>query len=185
MGRGFLYLVAIMDWASRAVLAWRLSNTLDADFCVRALEEALARFGRPEIFNTDQGSQFTSAAFTGTLAAAGIRISMDGRGRWLDNVFIERLWRSLKYEEVYLKGYVDGREARTGIAAWFAFYNATRPHQALAGRAPMSVWRSAVTGLLPDNAVDMTLQPAAASLDDAVASSTCPQRQQPHAFDAA
>lgn len=185
MRRGFLYLVAIMDWASRAVLAWRLSNTLDADFCVRALEEALARFGTPEICNTDQGSQFTSAAFTGTLATAGIRISMDGRGRWLDNVFIERLWRSLKYEEVYLKGYADGREARAGIAAWIAFYNATRPHQALAGRAPMIVWRAGATGLLPENAVDMTLQPAAASLDDAAASPTCPQRQQQPAFDTA
>jgi putative transposase len=142
MARGFLYLVAIMDWASRAVLSWQLSNTLDAAFCVRALEEALARFGRPEIFNTDQGSQFTSAAFTGRLSAAGIGISMDGRGRWLDNVFIERLWRSLKYEEVYLKAYTDGHEARVGIAAWFAFYNGLRPHQALAGRTPMAVWRA-------------------------------------------
>ena len=123
IGRGFLYLVAIMDWASRAVLSWRLSNTMEASFCVAALEEALARFGTPEIFNTDQGSQFTSAAFTGTLAAAGIRISMDGRGRWMYNVFIERLWRSLKHEDVYLKGYADGREARAGIAAWIAFYN--------------------------------------------------------------
>jgi putative transposase len=184
IGRGFLYLVAIMDWASRAVLAWRLSNTQDADFCVRALEEALARFGRPAIFNTDQGSQFTSTAFTGTLLAAGIRISMDGRGRWLDNVFIERLWRSLKYEEVYLKSYADGREARAGIAAWIAFYNATRPHQALAGRTPITVWRTAMTGLLPENAVDMTLPPSAASLDDAFASPTCPPRQ-PQAFDAA
>ena len=112
IGRGFLYLVAIMDWASRAVLAWRLSNTMDASFCVSALEEALARFGKPEIFNTDQGSQFTSLAFTGVLERAGIRISMDGRGRWMDNVFIERLWRSLKYEDIYLKGYADGREAR-------------------------------------------------------------------------
>ncbi len=135
IGRGFLYLVAIMDWASRAVLAWRLSNTLDADVCVRALEEALARFGAPEIFNTDQGSQFTSTAFTAVLQRAGVRISMDGRGRWLDNVFIERLWRSLKYEEVYLKSYADGREARAGIAAWIVFYNATRPHQALDGSA--------------------------------------------------
>src|SRR5215472_14615537 len=109
VGRGFLYLVAVIDWASRAVLAWRLSNTMDTSFCVSALEEALARFGKPEIFNTDQGSQFTSAAFTGTLMAAGIKISMDGRGRWMDNVFIERLWRSLKYEDVYLKGYADGR----------------------------------------------------------------------------
>ena len=117
IGRGFLYLVAVMDWASRAVLAWRLSNTMDVSFCVAALEEALARFGGPDIFNTDQGSQFTSAAFTGLLAAAGIRISMDGRGRWMDNVFIERLWRSLKYEDIYLKGYADGRDARSGIGA--------------------------------------------------------------------
>ena len=124
IGRGFLYLVAVIDWASRAVLSWRLSNTMEAGFCVAALEDALARFGRPEIFNTDQGAQFTSAAFTGTLAAAGIAISMDGRGRWMDNVFIERLWRSLKYEDVYLKGYADGREARAGIAAWIALYNA-------------------------------------------------------------
>src|SRR5579883_1575335 len=118
IGRGFLYLVAVIDWASRAVLAWRLSNTMEASFCVAALEEALARFGRPEIFNTDQGSQFTSAAFTGTLAASGIRISMDGRGRWMDNVFIERLWRSLKYEDIYLKGYSDGHEAKAGVARW-------------------------------------------------------------------
>jgi putative transposase len=122
LGRGFLYLVAIIDWASRAVLSWRLSNTMDVSFCVAALEEALARFGTPAIFNTDQGSQFTSAAFTGTLAAAGVRISMDGRGRWMDNVFIERLWRSLKHEDVYLKGYADGREARAGIADWITFY---------------------------------------------------------------
>jgi putative transposase len=117
LGRGFLYLVAVMDWASRAVLAWRLSNTRDVSFCVSALAEALMRFGTPDIFNTDRSSQFTSTAFTGTLAAAGIRISMDGRGRWIDNVFIERLWRPLKYEEVYLNGYADGREARTGIGA--------------------------------------------------------------------
>jgi putative transposase len=174
IGRGFLYLVAIIDWFSRAVLAWRLSNTMDAAFCVDALEEALARFGRPEIFNTDQGSQFTSVAFTGRLAGAGIRISMDGRGRWLDNVFIERLWRSLKYEDVYLKGYADGREARAGIAAWIRFYNGGRPHQALGDRTPMVVWREGVTGALAGNAVDMTLR-----LDDATASPTCPQRQQP------
>jgi putative transposase len=123
IGRGFLYLVAIMDWHSRAVLAWRLSNSMDGSFCVAALEEALARFGKPDIFNTDQGSQFTSMAFTGRLLAAGIQVSMDGRGRWMDNVFIERLWRSLKHEDVYLKGYADGREARAGIAAWIAFYN--------------------------------------------------------------
>ena len=146
LGRGFLYLVAIMDWASRAVLAWRLSNTMDVSFCVSALEEALAKFGTPEIMNTDQGSQFTSAAFTGVLTAAGIRISMDGRGRWMDNVFIERLWRSLKYEEVYLKGYADGREARAGIESWVRFYNHQRLHQALGNRTPMAVWRAGVLG---------------------------------------
>ena len=116
--RGFLYLAAIMDWFSRKVLAWRLSNTMDADFCVTALEEAIARFGRPEIFNTDQGSQFTSFGFTNTLKGAGIRISMDGRGRWMDNVFIERLWRSLKYECVYLNAFDTGSVARTGIGRW-------------------------------------------------------------------
>jgi len=177
IGRGFLYLVAIMDWASRAVLSWRLSNTMEASFCVAAFEEALARFGKPEIFNTDQGSQFTSAAFTGTLAAAGIRISMDGRGRWMDNVFIERLWRSLKHEDVYLKGYADGREARAGIGAWIAFYNTRRPHQALANRTPMAVWRAGVTGALDDRAVDMTLV-LRTSLDNAGALPTSPQPPQ-------
>ncbi len=156
IGRGFLYLVAVIDWASRAVLAWRLSNTMDVSFCVSALEAALARFGTPAIFNTDQGSQFTSAAFTGRLAAAGVKISMDGRGRWMDNVFIERLWRSLKHEDVYLKGYADGREARAGIGAWIAFYNSRRPHQALANRTPMAVWRDGIIGALGGAAVDMT-----------------------------
>ena len=159
-----------MDWSSRAVLAWRLSNTMDVSFCVSALEEALARFGTPEIFNTDQGSQFTSTAFTGTLAGAGIRISMDGRGRWMDNVFIERLWRSLKHEDVYLKGYSDAHEAKAGIAEWFAFYNNSRPHQALANRTPIEVWRSDVTGVLGDKAVDMTRR-----LDNARALPTYPQ----------
>jgi putative transposase len=173
IGRGFLYLVAVIDWASRSVLAWRLSNTMDVSFCVSALEEALARFGRPEIFNTDQGSQFTSAAFTGTLAAVGVRISMDGRGRWMDNVFIERLWRSLKHEDIYLKGYADGREARVGIGAWFAFYNTRRPHQALANRTPMAVWREGTTGALGETAVDMALR-----LDNAGALPTCPQPPQ-------
>jgi putative transposase len=173
IGRGFLYLVAVMDWASRAVLSWRLSNTMDVSFCVSALEEALARFGRPEIFNTDQGSQFTSDAFTGTLTAAGIRISMDGRGRWMDNVFIERLWRSLKYEDVYLQGYADGHEAKAGIARWIGFYNDSRPHQALDNRAPMVVWRGGVTGTLGGRAVDMTLR-----LDNARALPTCPQPPQ-------
>jgi putative transposase len=173
IGRGFLYLVAVIDWASRAVLAWRLSNTMDVSFCLSALEEALARFGKPEIFNTDQGSQFTSAAFTGTLAAAGVQISMDGRGRWMDNVFIERLWRSLKYEDIYLKGYADGREARAGIAGWIAFYNGRRPHQALGNRTPMAVWRDGIAGELGNAAVDMTLR-----LDNAHALPTCPQPQQ-------
>ena len=173
VGRGFLYLVAVMDWSSRAVLAWRLSNTMDAAFCVSALEEALTRFGTPEIFNTDQGSQFTSAAFTGTLAAAGIRISMDGRGRWMDNVFIERLWRSLKYEDIYLKGYAEGRDAKAGITDWIGFYNHLRPHQGLENRTPMAVWRDGVTGVLGDQAVDMTLR-----LDNARALPTYPQPPQ-------
>ena len=139
--RGFLYLVAIMDWASRYVLAWRLSNTLDASFCTDALEEALARHGKPEIFNTDQGSQFTSFAFTGRLQAAGIRISMDGRGRCMDNIFIERLWRSLKYEAVYLHEIADGLTARRLIAEWVRFYNLERPHAALDGRTPAEAYR--------------------------------------------
>jgi putative transposase len=146
---------------------------MDVSFCVSALEAALARFGKPEIFNTDQGSQFTSAAFTGALAAAQIRISMDGRGRWMDNVFIERLWRSLKYEDIYLKGYADGGEARAGIGAWIAFYNARRPHQALGNRPPMAVWRDGVTGALDQTAMDMTLR-----LDNADALTTCPQPPQ-------
>ena len=170
MSRGFLYLVAIIDWASRAVLAWRLSNSMDVPFCLDALDEALARFGKPEIFNTDQGSQFTSTDFTGRLDTAGVRISMDGRGRWLDNVFVERLWRSLKYEEVHLKAYVDGREARAGIAAWMTFYNMRRPHRQSAHDGGMG---AGATGALPGNAVDMTLR-----LDDANASPTCPQQPQ-------
>ncbi|KAF0146638.1 MAG: integrase, partial [bacterium] len=124
MRRGFLYLVAIMDWATRKVLAWRLSNTMEADFCIEALEEALARFGAPAIFNTDQGSQFTSPRFTDVLKDAGVRISMDGRGRWMDNVFIERLWRSLKYECVYLHAFETGSELRAGLTRWIACYNA-------------------------------------------------------------
>ena len=176
VGAGFFYLVAIMDWASRAVLAWRLSNTMDTSFCLEALEEALARFGKPEIFNTDQGSQFTSQAFTGALERAGVRISMDGRGRFLDNIFIERLWRSLKHEDIYLKHYADGREARAGIASWIAFYNSRRPHQALGYKTPMSVWRLGTTGALDEKAVDMTLR-----LDNAGALPTCPQPQQQQA----
>ena len=141
MQRGFLYLVAIMDWASRYVLAWRLSNTLDAGFCTDALDEALARHGAPESFNTDQGSQFTGLAFTGRLQAGGIRISMDGRGRFMDNIFIERLWRSLKYEAIYLHEIADGLTARRLIRDWVALYNAERPHAALGGRTPAETYR--------------------------------------------
>ena len=148
IGRGFLYLVAIMDWASRAVLSWRLSNTMDASFCVEALEEALAKYGKPEIFNTDQGSQFTGGDFTGVLLEAGLQISMDGRGRWMDNVFIERLWRSLKYEDIYLKHYADGREAKAGIFAWVDFYNTKRFHRGLGNRTPMAVWRDGAAALV-------------------------------------
>ena len=136
MRRGFLYLVAIMDWATRKVLAWRVSNTLDAGFCVEALQTALARHGRPAIFNTDQGSQFTSFAFTSVLRDAEVKISMDGRGRCMDNVFIERLWRSLKYECVYLHAFETGSELRAGLERWIGYYNARRPHSALAGRTP-------------------------------------------------
>ena len=148
IGQGFLYLVAVIDWASRAVLSWRLSNTMDASFCLAALKEALAGYGKPEIFNTDQGSQFTAAAFTGALLEAGVRISMDGRGRWMDNVFIERLWRSLKYEDIYLKGYADGHEAKAGIASWIAFYNQRRLHQALGYRTRMAVWRERIQAVV-------------------------------------
>lgn len=136
MRRGFLYLVAIMDWATRKVLAWRLSNTMETDFCVAALEEALARYATPEIFNTDQGAQFTSFAFTTTLRDAEVRISMDGRGRWMDNVFIERLWRSLKYECVFLNAFETGGAARDGIGRWLDYYNRRRPHSALGDRTP-------------------------------------------------
>ena len=139
MAKGFLYLVAIMDWHSRYVLSWRLSNTMDVDFCVEALQEALSQ-GQPEIFNTDQGSQFTSQAFTGLLLEQGIQVSMDGKGRYLDNIFVERLWRSLKYEEVYLKAYQTGTEARQGIDTYLDFYNRERPHQALGYRTPGQVF---------------------------------------------
>jgi putative transposase len=135
MARGLLYLVAVMDWVSRYVLAWRLSNLLDADFCIEALEEALHQ-GRPDIFNTDQGSQFTGDGFTGVLRGHGVAISMDGRGRFADNIFVERLWRSVKYEEVYLKAYENVAQARHGIAAYFEFYNHQRLHQALGYRTP-------------------------------------------------
>lgn len=141
MARGFLYLVVIMDWYSRCILAWRLSNTLDSAFCVDALEEALTR-GTPEVFNTDQGTQFTSEAFTRELRERGIQISHDGKGRYTDNIFVERLWRSLKYEEVYLKAYQQVPEARVGIGSYLWFYNEQRPHQALKYRTPAEVYRS-------------------------------------------
>jgi putative transposase len=174
IGRGFLYLVAVIDWASRAVLAWRLSNTMDTGFCLEALDEALGRYGKPQIFNTDQGGQFTSVAFTGRLEAAGIAISMDGRGRFMDNIFIERLWRSIKYEEVHLKAYADGREARAGIGAWMTFYNDWRPHQAMDYRTPMTVWRAGMAEIAAAaKTVDMPLR-----LDNARALPTCPQQQQ-------
>ena len=140
MAGGFLYLVAIIDWHSRKVLAWRVSNTLESDFCVAALEEALRRYGAPEIFNTDQGAQFTSYAFTDVLKDAGVAISMDGKGRWVDNVFIERLWRSVKYEEVYLHAYETAAEARAALRRYFRFYNAERRHQSLNRQTPDQVY---------------------------------------------
>ncbi len=125
-----------MDWSTRKVLSWRMSNTMDVEFCIEALQEALARFGHPEIFNSDQGSQFTSSEFTDVLRAADVRISMDGRGRWMDHVFIERLWRSLKYECIYLHAFETGSELRAGLAKWIGYYNVRRPHSTLAGRTP-------------------------------------------------
>ena len=139
MQKGFLYLVVIMDWYSRNILSWRLSNTLENDFCLAALQEALRR-GKPEIFNTDQGSQFTSRDFTGLLESYGIRVSMDGQGRYTDNLFIERLWRTLKYEEVYLKAYSDASVARAEIAKYIRFYNTERPHQSLGYKTPAEVY---------------------------------------------
>lgn len=161
--RGFLYLVAIMDWATRHVLAWRLSNTMDARFCIEALNEALAEYGKPEIFNTDQGSQFTSLDFTGVLKDANVAISMDGRGRCMDNIFIERLWRSLKYEAVYLHEMTDGFAAERVIGEWIAFYNTERPHSVLDGATPAEAYAT-------KRPVDM--------MDKARALPTSPQAQQ-------
>jgi putative transposase len=180
MAQGFLYLVAIIDWASRAVLAWRLSNTMDTSSCIAALDEALARHGTPKIFNTDQGAQFTSSAFTGRLEAAGIAISMDGRGRFMDNIFIERLWRSIKYEEVHLKAYADGREARDGIGSWINFYNHCRPHQAMNNQFPMVAWRAGMDVIEAAKTVDMPLR-----LDNANALPTYPQQTQTQQQEAA
>ena len=136
MARGFVYLAAVMDWFSRRVLAWKLSITLETEFCLDAVREALARHGKPEIFNTDQGSQFTSVAFTGLLAEHAIAISMDGRGAWRDNVFVERLWRSVKYEEVYLRAYDSVSDARASLGRYLDFYNSRRPHSSLGARTP-------------------------------------------------
>jgi putative transposase len=140
MARGFVYLAAVVDWFSRRVLAWKLSITMDVSFCIEALEEALSNYGKPEIFNTDQGSQFTSEAFTGRLKKEGIQISMDGKGRWCDNVFVERLWRSLKYEEVYLHAYESVSETRTKIGRYIEFYNERRPHSSLKAQTPDQVY---------------------------------------------
>jgi putative transposase len=139
MKHGFMYLVAVMDWHSRYVLSWKLSNTMDVNFCLTALEQALEK-GGPEIFNTDQGSQFTSQAFTGRLEEAGVAISMDGRGRVLDNIFVERLWRTVKYEDIYIKGYATVAELEAGLAEYFWFYNHERPHQALEYQTPAEVY---------------------------------------------
>ena len=136
MARGFVYLAVVLDWFSRRVLSWRVSITMEAAFCVETLEDALARYGKPDIFNTDQGSQFTGSAFTGVLADNGIAISMDGKGAWRDNVFVERLWRSVKYEEVYLRAYDSVSDARASIGSYLGFYNGRRPHSSLDGMTP-------------------------------------------------
>ena len=163
MAHGFMYLVAVIDWHSRVVLSWRMSNTMAPDFCVEALEEAFRRYGKPEIFNTDQGVQFTCEAFIVALVTRGIRISMDGKGRCLDNIFCERLWRSLKYEDVYLKAYKTVAEAKAGIGAWFSFYNDERPHQALDYLTPCEFLQA---------------QKACGHVDNASALPTSPQAQQ-------
>jgi len=156
MARGFVYLVAVMDWFSRRVLAWRVSIGMETGFCVEALQEAMDRHGRPEVFNTDQGVQFTSADFLAELETRGVRVSMDGKGRFLDNIFIERLWRSLKYEEVFIKAYASPAEARRGIGNWLAFYNEDRPHQALGYLTPRAVFDgSAACGYMDNAAVPL------------------------------
>lgn len=144
MAQGFAYLVAILDLYSRKVLSFRVSNAMSTDFCVEALEEALTRYGAPEIFNTDQGAQFSAEDFTAVLLAKGVRVSMDGKGRWIDNVFVERLWRSVKYEDIYLHAYQSVRELKTALACYFEFYNARRPHQSLEDRTPDEVYFATV-----------------------------------------
>ena len=170
LAKGFVYLVAVMDWFSRRVLAWRLSISMETEFCAEALQDAMDRHGQPGIFNTDQGVQFTSAAFIDELAIRGVRISMDGKGRFLDNIFIERLWRSLKYEEVFIKAYTSVAEARCGIGTWLGFYNDERLHQALGYRTPREIFAAAVACGYVDN--------APASLRSAPALTTYPQAQQ-------
>jgi putative transposase len=172
MAKGFVYLVAVMDWFSRRVLAWRLSIGMETAFCVEALQEAIDRYGAPEIFNTDQGVQFTSAAFLAELESKGVRISMDGKGRFLDNIFIERLWRSLKYEDIFIRAYTLVSEARSGIAAWFAFYNDKRLHQALGYRTPRETFEAAPACGYVDNASALTTSPQAP-----------PQQQQKNSID--
>lgn len=161
LAKGFAYLVAIIDWYSRKVLSWRLSNSMDAAFCVDCLEDALRHHGKPEVFNSDQGSQFTSSAFTGVLKREGVAISMDGRGRALDNIFVERLWRNVKYEDVYLKGYANMAELTVGLAQYFAFYNAERPHQALGYETPTRVYSEGTGGgaLIVDKFGDADREP--------------------------
>ena len=161
LAKGFVYLVAVMDWFSRRVLAWRLSTGMDTGFCVEALQEALDRYGLPDIFNTDQGVQFTSATFTGVLEASGVRISMDGKGRYLDNIFIERLWRSLKYEDIYIKAYASVPEARRGVGDWLNFYNDERLHQALGYRTPREVFQAPGSCGYVDNASALATSPQA------------------------
>ena len=162
LARGHAYLVAIIDWYSRKVLSWRISNSMDASFCVDCLEDALRHHGKPEVFNSDQGSQFTSGAFTDVLKREGVAISMDGRGRALDNIFVERLWRNVKYEDVYLKGYANMAELMVGLAQYFAFYNAERPHQALGYETPDRVYREGIGGgaLIVDKFGDAALEQA-------------------------
>jgi len=156
MRKGFLYLVAVMDWATRKVLSWKLSNSMEADFCIEALQEAMAIYGKPAIFNTDQGSQFTCPGFVGVLLDANIQVSMDGKGRWMDNVFIERLWRSLKYECVYIHAFETGSELRAGLNKWITYYNAERPHSKHGGATPDEAYSKIQTqpdpGLTPDQA---------------------------------
>ena len=167
LARGFVYLVAIIDWYSRRVLAWRISNSMDTAFCVDCLEDALSRLGKPEIFNRDQGSQFTSAVFTDVLKREGIAISMDGRGRALDNIFVERLWRSVKYEDVYLKGYGTVTELTRGLAEYFTFYNGERPHQSLDNRTPNTVYADGQGGgaSIPDHVGVRTGQRCSAAIE--------------------